>query len=150
MVITSAFQAEDAGSIPVARSMKILKNFIEQKELCCIVDIDSTIAFSWGFDYEIIGKLNSLKLYKIIVTARGSFSKTYDDIDKSGIDYAYVYFNQYHTDPVAFKKKCASEIQKRFNVALAVDDDESIISAYRDMGINAVSPLEFKRLKFDM
>jgi hypothetical protein len=124
--------------------MSAIKNYSRPKNDCCLVDIDGTFFFDGYFDPAIISLLNSIDLLKIVVTARSDRSAAEKIVNESGIDYYSIYCNHKSIDPVNFKIKAMRDISVLFNIKFALDDDTKIINAYREAGVEAVPPEEFK------
>lgn len=120
---------------------------IESGPPAVIADIDGTLI---TFEGDRIDKtqdyLDSFDDTEIIiVTARlaSQRSETEAELERLDIDYDQLFMKpDADTDSTEWKKATAERLLETYNVMVAVDDNEDIRSAYRDLGITAISPAQ--------
>lgn len=119
----------------------------EQGPPAVIADIDNTLVTYQGQKIDKVADyLDSFEDTEIIIiTARlaSERSATEAELDSLDIDYDQLFMKpDADTDSTAWKKATAERLLETYNVMVAVDDNEDIRSAYRDLGITTVAPSE--------
>jgi HK97 family phage prohead protease len=112
-----------------------------------IADIDNTLVTYQGQKIDKVADyLDSFDDTEIIiVTARLASERdaTVAELDSLDIDYDQLFMKpDADTDSTEWKKQTAERLLETYNVMVAVDDNEDIRAAYRDLGITTVSPSE--------
>lgn len=112
-----------------------------------IADIDGTlITFEGQRNDKVQDYLDSFDDTEIIIiTARTADKReeTLNELEALDIDYDLLLMKpNTDTDSTEWKKSQAERLLETYNVMVAVDDNEDIRSAYRELGITAISPSE--------
>jgi HK97 family phage prohead protease len=112
-----------------------------------ITDIDNTLVTYQGQKIDKVADyLDSFDDTEIIIiTARLASERdaTVAELDNLDIDYDQLFMKpDADTDSTEWKKQTAERLLETYNVMVAVDDNEDIRSAYRDLGITAIAPSE--------
>ncbi len=112
-----------------------------------IADIDNTLVTYQGQKIDKVADyLDSFDDTEIIiVTARLASERdaTVAELDSLDIDYDQLFMKpDADTDSTEWKKQTAERLLETYNVMVAVDDNEDIRAAYRDLGITTVAPSE--------
>lgn len=120
---------------------------IESGPPAVIADIDGTlVTFQGDRNDKVQDYLDSFEDTEIIIiTARTADkrSETEAELDNLDIDYDLLFMKpNAETDSTEWKKAQAERLLESYNVMVAVDDNEDIRSAYRDLGITAIAPSE--------
>ncbi len=110
-----------------------------------IADIDNTLITYQGQKVDKVADyLDSFDDTEIIiVTARLASERdaTIAELDSLDIDYDQLFMKpDAETDSTEWKKQTAERLLETYNVMVAVDDNEDIRNAYRDLGITAIAP----------
>ncbi len=110
-----------------------------------IADIDNTLITYQGAKIDKVADyLDSFDDTEIIVvTARLASERdaTIAELDNLDIDYDQLFMKpDAETDSTEWKKQTAERLLETYNVMVAVDDNEDIRNAYRDLGITAIAP----------
>lgn len=110
-----------------------------------IADIDNTLITYQGAKVDKVADyLDSFDDTEIIiVTARLASERdaTIAELDSLDIDYDQLFMKpDAETDSTEWKKQTAERLLETYNVMVAVDDNEDIRNAYRDLGITAIAP----------
>lgn len=110
-----------------------------------IADIDNTLITYQGAKVDKVADyLDSFDDTEIIiVTARLASERdaTVAELDSLDIDYDQLFMKpDAETDSTEWKKQTAERLLETYNVMVAVDDNEDIRNAYRDLGITAIAP----------
>ena len=112
-----------------------------------LADIDGTlVTFQGDRNDKVQDYLDSFDDTEIIIiTARTADKRaeTEAELENLDIDYDLLFMKpNAETDSTEYKKATAERLLETYNVMLAVDDNEDIRSAYRDLGITAIAPSE--------
>jgi len=112
-----------------------------------IADIDGTlVTFQGDRNDKVQDYLDSFEDTEIIIiTARTADKRaeTEAELDSLNIDYDLLFMKpNADTDSTEWKKSRAERLLEIYNVMVAVDDNEDIRAAYRDLGITAIAPSE--------
>lgn len=112
-----------------------------------IADIDGTlVTFQGDRNDKVQDYLDSFEDTEIIIiTARTADKRaeTEAELDSLDIDYDLLFMKpNADTDSTEWKKSRAERLLEIYNVMVAVDDNEDIRAAYRDLGITAIAPSE--------
>ena len=112
-----------------------------------IADIDNTLITYQGQKIDKVADyLDSFDDTEIIiVTARLASERdaTVAELDSLDIDYDQLFMKpDADTDSTEWKKQTAERLLETYNVMVAVDDNEDIRNAYRDLGITAIAPAQ--------
>jgi HK97 family phage prohead protease len=112
-----------------------------------IADIDNTLITYQGQKIDKVADyLDSFDDTEIIIiTARLASERdaTVAELDSLDIDYDQLFMKpDADTDSTEWKKQTAERLLETYNVMVAVDDNEDIRAAYRDLGITTVTPSE--------
>jgi HK97 family phage prohead protease len=110
-----------------------------------IADIDNTLITYQGAKVDKVADyLDSFDDTEIIIiTARLASERdaTVRELDSLDIDYDQLFMKpDADTDSTEWKKQTAERLLETYNVMVAVDDNEDIRNAYRDLGITAIAP----------
>jgi HK97 family phage prohead protease len=110
-----------------------------------IADIDNTLITYQGAKVDKVADyLDSFDDTEIIIiTARLASERdaTVRELDSLDIDYDQVFMKpDADTESTEWKKQTAERLLETYNVMVAVDDNEDIRNAYRDLGITAIAP----------
>ena len=110
-----------------------------------ITDIDNTLITYQGAKVDKVADyLDSFDDTEIIIiTARLASERdaTVRELDSLDIDYDQLFMKpDADTDSTEWKKQTAERLLETYNVMVAVDDNEDIRNAYRDLGITAIAP----------
>jgi uncharacterized protein len=110
-----------------------------------IADIDNTLITYQGAKVDKVAdyldSFNDTEI--IIITARLASERdaTVAELDNLDIDYDQLFMKpDADTDSTEWKKQTAERLLETYNVMVAVDDNEEIRNAYRDLGITAIAP----------
>jgi HK97 family phage prohead protease len=112
-----------------------------------IADIDNTLITYQGAKIDKVADyLDSFDDTEIIIiTARLASQRdaTIAELDSLDIDYDQLFMKpDADTDSTEWKKQTAERLLETYNVMVAVDDNEDIRNAYRDLGITAIAPTQ--------
>jgi HK97 family phage prohead protease len=112
-----------------------------------IADIDNTLITYQGAKVDKVADyLDSFDDTEIIIiTARLASERdaTVAELDNLDIDYDQLFMKpDAETDSTEWKKQTAERLLETYNVMVAVDDNEDIRNAYRDLGITAIAPTQ--------
>ena len=112
-----------------------------------IADIDNTLITYGGAKVDKVADyLDSFDDTEIIIiTARLASERdaTVAELDNLDIDYDQLFMKpDADTDSTEWKKQTAERLLETYNVMVAVDDNEDIRNAYRDLGITAIAPTQ--------
>lgn len=118
---------------------------IESGPPAVIADIDNTLITYQGAKIDKVADyLDSFDDTEIIIiTARLASERdaTVAELDSLDIDYDQLFMKpDADTDSTEWKKQTAERLLEIYNVMVAVDDNEDIRNAYRDLGITAIAP----------
>lgn len=118
---------------------------IESGPPAVIADIDGTlVTFNGDRNDKVQDYLDSFDDTEIIIiTARTADKRdeTVAELESLDIDYDQLFMKpNADTDSTEWKKAQAERLLETYNVMLAVDDNEDIRAAYRDLGITVISP----------
>lgn len=110
-----------------------------------IADIDNTLITYQGQKIDKVADyLDSFDDTEIIIiTARLASERdaTVRELDSLDIDYDQLFMKpDADTDSTEWKRQTAERLLETYNVMVAVDDNEDIRNAYRDLGITAIAP----------
>ena len=134
-------------AVSIAEDMEPGGERNEQGPPAVIADIDNTIITYQGQKIDKVADyLDSFEDTEIIIiTARLASERdaTVAELDSLDIDYDQLFMKpDADTDSTAWKKSTAERLLETYNVMVAVDDNEDIRSAYRELGITTVAPSE--------
>ena len=109
-----------------------------------ILDVDNTIIRGGQINQQLVNYLDTFEDTEfIIITARLESERANTEADLEGFDYDELIMKpSADVDSTEFKKTTAEELIKRYNVMVAIDDNEQIRRAYRSLGITAIHPNE--------
>jgi len=112
-----------------------------------IADIDNTLITYEGQKIDKVADyLDSFEDTEIIIiTARLASDRdaTVAELDSLDIDYDQLFMKpDADTDSTEWKKQTAERLLETYNIIGAVDDNEDIRNAYRDLGITAIAPTQ--------
>ena len=132
-------------AVSIAEDMEPGGERNEQGPPAVIADIDNTLITYQGQKIDKTADyLDSFEDTEIIIiTARLASERdaTVAELDSLDIDYDQLFMKpDADTDSTEWKKATAQRLLETYNVMVAVDDNEDIRSAYRDLGITAISP----------
>ena len=132
-------------AVSIAEDMEPGGERNEQGPPAVIADIDNTLITYQGQKIDKVADyLDSFEDTEIIIiTARLASERdaTVAELDSLDIDYDQLFMKpDADTDSTAWKKATAERLLETYNVMVAVDDNEDIRSAYRDLGITAIAP----------
>lgn len=132
-------------AVSIAEDMEPGGERNEQGPPAVIADIDNTLITYQGQKIDKVADyLDSFEDTQIIIiTARLASERdaTVAELDSLDIDYDQLFMKpDADTDSTAWKKATAERLLETYNVMVAVDDNEDIRSAYRDLGITAIAP----------
>lgn len=106
-----------------------------------IVDVDGTLVAGSAVNGPLVTRLNARDAETIVVTGR--LDSTRDAavalLERIGLRYAALYMNP-GGDSNAHKEETARRLLERFNVVLAVDDNERARAIYENLGIATEAP----------
>ena len=108
-----------------------------------ICDIDGTLFDDGTPRRDVIDYVNAFEGEVIIVTARfiSNEQSTKDQLD-GVVDYEELVMRTTDEPADVYKKNAARDLQQRFNVVAAIDNDETARVAYDELGIDAINPDE--------
>ena len=108
-----------------------------------ICDIDGTLFDDGTPRRDVIDYVNAFEGEVIIVTARfiSNEQSTKDQLD-GVVDYEELVMRTTDQPADVYKKNAARDLQQRFNVVAAIDNDETARVAYDELGIDAINPDE--------
>jgi HK97 family phage prohead protease len=132
-------------AVSVAENMEPGGERNESGPPAVIADIDNTLITYQGAKVDKVADyLDSFDDTEIIiVTARLASERdaTVRELDSLDIDYDQLFMKpDADTDSTEWKKQTAERLLETYNVMVAVDDNEDIRNAYRDLGITAIAP----------
>ena len=132
-------------AVSIAEDMEPGGERNDQGPPAVIADIDNTLITYQGQKIDKVADyLDSFEDTEIIIiTARLASERdaTVAELDSLDIDYDQLFMKpDSDTDSTAYKKATAERLLETYNVMVAVDDNEDIRSAYRDLGITAIAP----------
>jgi HK97 family phage prohead protease len=132
-------------AVSVAENMEPGGERNESGPPAVIADIDNTLITYQGAKVDKVADyLDSFDDTEIIiVTARLASERdaTVRELDSLDIEYDQLFMKpDADTDSTAYKKSTAERLLETYNVMVAVDDNEDIRNAYRDLGITAIAP----------
>lgn len=112
-----------------------------------IADIDGTLV---TFDadrneavYEYLDSFDDTTIFIITARLEEDRAATEAELEQLDVDYDVLIMKpDADTDSTAFKRAEAVRLLETYNVMVAVDDNEDIRDAYRELGITAISPSE--------
>jgi HK97 family phage prohead protease len=119
-----------------------------------IADIDGTlVTFDGEKNQAVYNYLDSFDDTLIfIITARLEEDReaTVAELEQLDVDYDVLIMKpDADTDSTAYKRAEAVRLLETYNVMVAVDDNEEIRAAYRDLGITAIAPSEVPAIEED-
>lgn len=112
-----------------------------------IADIDGTLVTFDGERneavYEYLDSFDDTTIFIITARLEEDRAATEAELEQLDVDYDVLIMKpDADTDSTAFKRAEAVRLLETFNVMVAVDDNEDIRDAYRELGITAISPSE--------
>lgn len=112
-----------------------------------IADIDGTLVTFDGDRneavYEYLDSFDDTTIFIITARLEEDRAATEAELEQLDVDYDVLIMKpDADTDSTAFKRAEAVRLLETFNVMVAVDDNEDIRDAYRELGITAISPSE--------
>ena len=106
-----------------------------------ICDVDGTLFDDGAPRSGVIDYVNAFEGAVIIVTARFvSNEETTKDQLRGVVDYDDLVMRTTDEPADVYKRRAAEELQQRFNVVAAIDDDEAARDAYDELGIATLDP----------
>ncbi len=106
-----------------------------------ICDVDGTLFDDGAPRSGVIDYVNAFEGAVIIVTARFvSNEETTKDQLRGVVDYDELVMRTTDEPADVYKRRAAEELQQRFNVVAAIDDDEAARDAYDELGIATLDP----------
>lgn len=109
-----------------------------------ILDVDNTIIRGGGLNRRLQNYLDTFEDTEfIIITARVEADREETIAELEGFDYDELIMKpSADVDSTEYKKETARRLLESYNVMLAVDDNNEILRAYRELGITALHPNE--------
>lgn len=119
----------------------------EQGPPAVIADIDGTLVTFDGDRitsvYEYLESFEDTEVFIITARTADEQAETIRQLEALDIDYDGLFMKpDADTDSTEFKKATAERLLETYNVMVAVDDNEEIRAAYRELGITAIAPSE--------
>jgi uncharacterized protein len=107
-----------------------------------ISDLDATLIWNGARDDRVTAYLKDFSVPIYIVTGRleADRAKTTDELAKLGIEYDKLIMNDTDMDSIGYKTATAKTLLETFNIVVAIDDNRETLTAYRELGINALHP----------
>ena len=106
-----------------------------------ICDVDGTLFDDGAPQSGVIDYVNAFEGAVIIVTARFvSNEETTKDQLRGVVDYDELVMRTTDEPADVYKRRAAEELQQRFNVVAAIDDDEAARDSYDELGIATLDP----------
>ena len=111
-----------------------------------IVDIDDTLIHMGEPMQDVIDYVNAQDGRKIIVTARpeAQRAETIKQLEEIGVSYTALFMKDTSESSAVWKKSVAERLLARYNLVLAIDNDEENLAKYRELGIKAVKPSQLE------
>lgn len=112
--------------------------------IAIIVDIDDTLIHMGEPMQDVIDVLNAMDGRKIIVTARpvAQRDETVKQLSDAGVNYTALFMKDTDQATPAWKALVAERLLTRYDIVLAVDNDEANRKAFEALGITSVHPSE--------
>jgi uncharacterized protein len=112
-----------------------------------ISDLDATLIWNGARDDRVTAYLKDFGVPIYIVTGRleADRAKTTDELAKLGIEYDKLIMNDTDMDSIGYKTATAKTLLETFNIVVAIDDNRETLTAYRELGINALHPAGIER-----
>lgn len=112
-----------------------------------IADIDGTLVTFDGDRneavYEYLDSFDDTTIFIITARLEEDRAATEAELEQLDVDYDVLIMKpDADSDSTAFKRAEAVRLLETYNVMVAVDDNEDIRDAYRELGITAISPSE--------
>jgi len=112
-----------------------------------IADIDGTLVTFDGERneavYEYLDSFDDTTIFIITARLEEDRAATEAELEQLDVDYDVLIMKpDADTDSTAFKRAEAVRLLETYNVMVAVDDNEDIRAAYRELGITAIAPSE--------
>ncbi len=116
-----------------------------------ILDVDNTIIRGGQINQRLVDYLDTFEDTEfIIITARLESERAQTVADLEGFDYDELIMKpSADLSSTEFKRRTASELMNRYNVMIAIDDNNDILRAYRSLGITAIHPNEIPSTQED-
>jgi HK97 family phage prohead protease len=112
--------------------------------IAILVDIDDTLIHMGEPMQDIIYALNAMDGRKIIITARpvAQREETVKQLADAGMNYTALFMKDTDQATPAWKASVAKRLLERYDIVLAVDNDEANRRAFEALGIKSVHPSE--------
>ena len=112
--------------------------------IAIIVDIDDTLIHMGEPMQDVIDILNAMDGRKIIITARpvAQRDETIKQLSDAGVNYTALFMKNTDQATPAWKASVAQRLLTRYDIVLAVDNDEANRKAFEALGITSVHPSE--------
>ena len=112
--------------------------------IAIIVDIDDTLIHMGEPMQDVIDILNAMDGRKIIITARpvAQRDETVKQLSDAGVNYTALFMKDTDQATPAWKASVAQRLLTRYDIVLAVDNDEANRKAFEALGITSVHPSE--------
>ena len=138
---------DQLGAVSIAENIEPGGERNESGPPAVIADIDNTLITYQGAKVDKVADyLDSFDDTEIIIiTARLASERdaTVAELENLDIDYDQLFMKpDAETDSTEWKKQTAERLLETYNVMVAVDDNEDIRNAYRDLGITAIAPTQ--------
>lgn len=107
-----------------------------------IVDVDDTLIHMGQPMRAVIDAINAMDGRKIVITARpvSQREETIKQLREAGFNYTALFLKDSDMDTPAWKASVAQRLLGRYNIVLAIDNDEDNRDAFEALGIDAESP----------
>ena len=116
----------------------------QEENPAIILDVDNTIIRGGGLNQRLQNYLDTFSDTElIIITARVESEREATVSDLEGFYYDQLIMKpSSDVNSTEYKKMTASELLNSYNVMIAIDDNNEILRAYRELGITAIHPNE--------
>ena len=114
-----------------------------------IVDIDDTLIHLGKPMQGVIDAINAMDGRKIIVTARpvAQREETVKQLDEFGVNYTALFMKDVDQPTPEWKASIAKRLLTRYDIVLAVDNDEANRKAFEALGIKSIHPSELESMR---
>lgn len=111
-----------------------------------IVDIDDTLIHFDRPMKRVIDYVNQLPGRKYIITGRmqSDRERTVSQLADAGVEYSALFMKQADEPTTVFKKRVAERLLRRYDVYLAIDNDENNRRVFSGLGIPTMNPASIK------
>jgi len=115
---------------------------IDGGQQIALSDLDATLIWNGVRDDRVTRYLQEFAAPVYIVTGRleADRQKTTDELEQLGITYDKLIMNDTELNSVNYKTATAKTLLETFDVVVAIDDNRETLTAYRELGINAIHP----------